>query len=186
MATESEVKTSAERFLARVKDFTWLGTALAAIVTAIWAATMYLNDKRLEYVKTFNENQITLSFETAATVAKLLTAETKEDWDTHVAKFHTLYWGPLVLVESQDVEKAMFALCKRMMKAPDFNQRDNPQHEVFAVSQALRKQIRDANASNWRINLAELTYKRLDKEVQTKDVGGRATSEGGSTEGATI
>ena len=79
MATESEVKTSAERFLARVKDFTWLGTALAAIVTAIWAATTYLNDKRLEYVKTFNENQITLSFETAETVAKLLTAETKED-----------------------------------------------------------------------------------------------------------
>ena len=47
MAKESEVKTSAERFLARVKDFTWLGTALAATVTAIWAATTYLNDKRL-------------------------------------------------------------------------------------------------------------------------------------------
>ena len=98
MATESEVKTSAERFLARVKDVAWLGTALAATVTAIWAATMYLNDKRLEYVKTLNENPITLSFETAETVAKLLTAETKEDWDTHVAKFHTLYGGPLVLV----------------------------------------------------------------------------------------
>ena len=65
MAKENEVKTSAERFLARVKDFTWLGMALAATVTAIWAATTYLNDKRLEYVKTFNEKQIELSFETA-------------------------------------------------------------------------------------------------------------------------
>lgn len=173
MATESEVKTSAERFLARVKDLTWLGTALAATVTAIWAATTYLNDKRLEYVKTFNENQITLSFETAETAAKLLTAETKEDWDTHVAKFHTLYWGPLVLVESEDVEKAMFALCKRMMGAPDFNQRDSLQQEVFAVSKALREQIHDANANDWRINLAKLTYERLGQEVHSKSEGDR-------------
>ena len=62
----------------------------------------------------------------------------------------------------------MFALCKRMMKASDFNQRNNPQHEVFAVSKALREQIRDANASNWRINLAELTYKRLDKQDRSQ------------------
>ena len=36
-------------------------------------------------------------------MAKLLTAETKEDWDTHVAKFRALYWGQLVLVESKKV-----------------------------------------------------------------------------------
>ena len=59
MATESEIKTSAERFLARAKEFAWLGAAAAALVTAIWWATTYLNDKRLEYVKTFNEKQIT-------------------------------------------------------------------------------------------------------------------------------
>ena len=77
MATESEIKTSAERFLARAKEFAWLGAAAAALVTAIWWATTYLNDKRLEYVKTFNEKQITLSFDTAEIVAKLLTAETR-------------------------------------------------------------------------------------------------------------
>jgi hypothetical protein len=71
MATESENKTSAERFLARAKELAWLGAAAAALVTAIWGATTYLNDKRPEYVKTFNEKQITLSFETAETVAKL-------------------------------------------------------------------------------------------------------------------
>ena len=71
-----EGKTSTEGFLARIKELAWLGTAVAAIVTAVWAATTYLNDKRLEYVKTFSEKQIALSFETAETVANLLTAET--------------------------------------------------------------------------------------------------------------
>ena len=74
----------------------------------------------------------------------------------------------------------MFALCKRMMKAPDFNKRDNLQHEVFAVSKALREQIRDANASDWRINLASLTYKRPDQEDHSNE-GGPATSEGGAS-----
>ena len=171
MATENEVKTSAERFLARVKDFTWLGMALAATVTAIWAATTYLNDKRLEYVKTFNEKQIELSFETAKTVANLLTAETKEAWDKNAAEFRNLYWGPLVLVESQKLEEAMVALCKALPS--DFSQRDKVWKEVFEVSKALREQIRDRNEHDWRIDLASLAYeKRPAPEVHTKEASG--------------
>lgn len=174
MATESEIKTSAERFLARAKEFAWLGAAAAALVTAIWGATTYINDKRLEYVKTFNEQQITLSFETAETVAKLLTAETKEDWDTHVAKFRTLYWGQLVLVESKKVAEAMVHLCNQMMKAPQFDQRDRLQKEVFEVSNALRQQIAKRNANDWRIDLPKLTYERDQSEggVDPKSEGG--------------
>ena len=37
-----EGKTPTEGFLARIKELAWLGTAVAAIVTAVWAATTYL------------------------------------------------------------------------------------------------------------------------------------------------
>ena len=99
-----EGKTPTEGFLARIKELAWLGTAVAAIVTAVWAATTYLNDKRLEYVKTFSEKQIALSFETAETVANLLTAETQDAWDTHVAKFRISIgdlWSWLSLLRSR-------------------------------------------------------------------------------------
>lgn len=166
MASENEVKTSAEPYLARVKDFAWLG----AIVAAIWAAATYLNDKRLEYGKSFNENEIALSFQTAETVAKLLTAETKQDWDTEVAKFRNLYWGPLVLVESSSVEKAMVDLCAQM-KASNFNQRDSLKAAVLGVSSALREQIRHRNENDWRIDLPSLTYTR-ELTVESSDKQG--------------
>ena len=73
-----EGKTPTEGFLARIKELPGSGTAVAAIVTAVWAATTYLNDKQVEYVKTFSEKQIALSFKTAETVANLLTAETQD------------------------------------------------------------------------------------------------------------
>ena len=151
-----EGKTPTEGFLARIKELAWLGTAVAAIVTAVWAATTYLNDKRLEYVKTFSEKQIALSFETAETVANLLTAETQDAWDTHVAKFRNLYWGPLVLVESAKVEAAMFELCKQMSDTPDFSQRNSLRDKVFGVSAAIREQIRERNAYDWRIAYIDL------------------------------
>ena len=88
-----EGKTPTEGFLARIKELAWLGTAVAAIVTAVWAATTYLNDKRLEYVKTFSEKQIALSFETAETVA--LTAETQDAWDTHTSPSSAISIGDL-------------------------------------------------------------------------------------------
>ena len=166
-----EGKTPTEGFLAQIKELAWLGTAVAAIVTAVWAATTYLNDKRLEYVKTFSEKQIALSFETAETVANLLTAETQNAWDTHVAKFRNLYWGPLVLVESAKVEAAMFELCKQMSDTPDFSQRNSLRDKVFGVSAAIREQIRERSAYDWRIDLPTLTYQRLGQEASHSKSG---------------
>ena len=45
-----------------LKDFGWLGTAIAAVATGIWGVATYLDNAKRDYVKDFNTKQVPRSF----------------------------------------------------------------------------------------------------------------------------
>ncbi len=78
-----------------VKEYGWLGTVIAAIATAIWAVTTYLQNARREYVKEFNTKQVTTFFTTAETVSSLVAENDAAKWNEPRRKLlEAALWRP--------------------------------------------------------------------------------------------
>jgi hypothetical protein len=129
----------------------WLGAAVAAIA----AAVAYLNNKRLEYQRSFNDKTLKLIFLTAETVGELVACGNEIEWEKQKERFWELYWGRLVLFESDETRKAMETLGIEL-KVMNFAGRWELHSQAYDVSKSLRNYLKNKNTNDWRITIDEI------------------------------
>src|SRR5262249_5361333 len=89
--------------------------------------------------------------------------------------------GAVIIVTSAFTSQLDDIALEQSCLPSDFSKRNSVQDEVFEVSKALREQIRDRNAQDWRIHLASLTYERPGQEVHVEFKGASAAESQGAS-----
>lgn len=102
----------------------WLDIISKTLVlfAAIFAVWKYSDTRTKEYQKPLWEAQTRLYFEVTSIAARLTNEFDLNNWERDKKRFYELYWGQMILVEDEDVEKAMVEFGKRLY---DFDQLTN-------------------------------------------------------------
>jgi hypothetical protein len=137
---------------------TWvkLGTLLVAVVGAGVAVNEYIEARGREIViqtresqKPFLELQLRLYAEASETTAKVATLPDGTEREAMVARFWQLYWGPLSVVESPEIEAAMVRFGEQLERDPN-----SPALRTRAI--AIAHAIRDSVKESWKAQLRPL------------------------------
>jgi hypothetical protein len=134
----------------------WLLT-LATILIGIWQ----YGDKQDQISREpFLKEQLDLAFDVSKTVAVLATATDVKVWNEARSHFWMLYWGPLSIVEDQDVESAMIELGE-IVPTPDKETPALPMSALTNLSYKLAHALRDLVLTSWNVSLPALDQQRL-------------------------
>lgn len=125
-----------------------IGAILAAVVVAI--ANLYWNFRNAKAARTlpFLSKQLDYCFEAAELAGKLSSTADAADWQAARTRFFELYWGPLAIVEDEDVARAMVSL-KQALDA--LKTSALPASSLAAPSLELGSQIRKLVLRSWQI-----------------------------------
>jgi hypothetical protein len=145
-----------DRFLEALKKLGWLGTAMVTVIAGIWIAITYFNEQRLAYSKSFSDKQLEISYLTAEAVGGLVSARTADACEENREKFWTLFYGNLVLFESDATARAMGDLGTQLDKTT-FETRQALRPFALHVSKSLRDYIDQRNSNDWRLSFEKLT-----------------------------
>jgi len=92
---------------------------IALLVAGIYAIWQYADIKKREYQQPLWETQIKLFFEVSDLTSRLTNEFESQRWEKDKRRFYELYWGSMILVEDESVEKAMVEFGNRLY---DFDQ----------------------------------------------------------------
>jgi hypothetical protein len=138
-----------------------IGTLVTLIIgagTFIWGVVTYRDAKKTEGKQPFNKEQFALCFEASNLASKLATETNPEEWDAARRNFWRLYYGPLCIVEDEDVARAMIAVGKLIPK-PDLPRPDTlpiASTEYRQASIDLAHKVRALIQKTWDVELAPL------------------------------
>jgi hypothetical protein len=96
---------------------------LGAIVVFIWGLFKFSHSNELSFKRPFWEKQLELYTEATSAAAILCSASDEDDWAKAKKEFLRLYFGPLCLVESDEVAGAM-KLIKTELDSTNFAERN--------------------------------------------------------------
>jgi hypothetical protein len=113
-----------------------------------------IEEAKREAKKPFYEQQLALYLEATNVTARISTPLSDDDRQAAMARFWQLYWGPLALVESQDVAKAMVAF-KNVLVDPGLTGADR-KIRLQDASINLAHQCRDSLVKSWDVDLPRL------------------------------
>ena len=138
-----------------------IGTAVSFLIAAgtfWWGVLTYRDTKKTENQQPFNERQFTLCFEASNLASKLATETHPEEWDAARRSFWRLYYGPLCIVEDEDVPKAMVAVGGLIPKpgAPRPEQLPIGTTEYRKASIDLAHKVRALIKKTWKVDLGPL------------------------------
>jgi hypothetical protein len=102
--------------------------------------------RRIEATKPFLERQLKLYTEASQIVAVLATAEDPGEKRHAYKRFRELYWGEMVLVENEDVERAM-------VNVKDAIERHAGQGDLQSLSLNLAHACRHSLARSWGVDV---------------------------------
>ena len=95
-----------------LKVYLDLGTKIALVVAGCFALWKYADSKTKEYQQPLYDAQVGYYFEVVELAARLTTSLEMPQWERDKSRFWELYYGPMILVEDQDVETAMMTFGK--------------------------------------------------------------------------
>jgi len=135
----------------------WL-FSLATIAVGIW---QFADTSAQANREPFLKQQLEFCFEASRTVAQLANETDPVEWEKARKTFWQLYWGPLVIVENQEVEFAMGKV-KAKLEAVVPNlpvlPKQLPLKALDAESRDLACAARRLILASWRVTLPPLKY----------------------------
>ena len=137
-----------------------IGAGVASVVGGAWAVVAYLNGKRLEYKKVFNDSQLEIVLLAAQTAGDLVGLADPAAWEDAKGRFWELYWGRLVIFEDNGVIDKMVSLGKAIEQG-SFEERRKLEGTVYDLSLALRDFLKTKNEDEWRISIDTPTRRKL-------------------------
>jgi hypothetical protein len=138
-----------------------IGTSASFLIAAgtfFWGVLTYRDTKKTESQQPFNRERFELCFEASNLASKLATEINPDEWDAARRNFWRLYYGPLCIVEDEDVAKAMMTvgglIPKPDMRCPD--QLPIATNEYRTASIDLAHKVRALIKKTWNLDLAPL------------------------------
>lgn len=126
-------------------------TPLLAIATFAWGIYQYSNNqkglsetRRIEATKPFLDRQLALYTAATQAAATIATSSSAPDIESAMARFWSLYWGELALVEDREVEG-------RMKAFGDALARGDEQGQLQSLSLRLAHACRNSIGRSWRV-----------------------------------
>lgn len=145
--------------------------SIVTIAIGIW---QYADKQAQANRKPFLQKQLELVFEASDTVAVMATTADDSEWLKAHARFWTLYWGPLGIVENQAVVHCMVQAGKLVGPPGRRTTPDLPLSGLHSTSLALAVASRELILDSWQVDLPP-----LDKA--NKNPGCKAGEDGGGT-----
>ena len=107
-----------------------------------------------EAKKPFYEQQLTLYLEATNVTARIAAPRDEQDKQAAIVRFWQLYWGPLALVESEQVAQAMIDF-RTILEDTALSEE---QRKVKLRNQtiSLAKQCRNSLQESWDVELADI------------------------------
>jgi hypothetical protein len=133
-------------------------TALATVTIAIWASNLDTKQFRSEMSRSvegpFYESQLELSIKAADIAARLASEDDPERWKDARVDFWTFYWGPLAVVENQEVIDAMVSFGKEVdIREPVPTL---PATNLRTLAIRLARAVRRQTEASWQVRLPEV------------------------------
>lgn len=125
---------------------TLLGVVFVALLGLWWN---FLNAKRLRK-QPFLQKQLDLCIEASEIVAILATTDSRTTFDQARARFLALFWGPLSVVENDEISAAMIHYRKKLDKLTKEG-RQLPLEDLEDDSYEIAKRVRKLILSSWKI-----------------------------------
>jgi hypothetical protein len=131
------------RLLAALIAF--FGVIAATLVNLYWNFRSAKSTRKLPFL----QKQLELCFEASAIASKLATTEDRAEWNSAHSRFLELFFGPLVIVEDDEVASAMVTFRNALVagKKKASLPREDLQFPSLDLSAALRKLL----LSSWKI-----------------------------------
>jgi hypothetical protein len=132
---------------------TWVKilTLLGGVIAFGWGVYQFMTNqrsqadtRRIEATRPFLDRQLKLYTEATQAAATLATSSSKEELAAARARFWSLYWGELALVEDKRVEAAMVQLGQAL-------ERGAIGKDVAQLSLNLAHACRDSLADSWGV-----------------------------------
>ena len=152
--------------------FPWL-LSIVTIAIGIW---QYADKQAQANRKPFLQKQLELVFEASDTVALLATTSNDGEWLKAHARFWTLYWGPLGIVENQAVVHCMVQ-AGRIIGEPGLNVAPElPLSKLHGTSLALAVASRELILDSWQVELPPLDNVNKNPGCKPGEAGGGSAS----------
>ena len=127
--------------------------AMVALLAAVFAAiaNLYWNfhSARASRRLSFLNKQLEYCFEVSEIAGKLATTSDETEWDAAQERFFELFWGPLAIVEDDDVARAMM---KFSFTLGEVDAKSLPAQTLHGPSLDLGAQIRKLLLKSWNIS----------------------------------
>jgi hypothetical protein len=137
------------------------GAVIAAIVGLAASLFVYWLQQRQTNRKPFLQRQLDLCFKATEAAACLASTTDKDKWKKARATFWQLYWGPLSIVESPEVEAAMVAFGNKLVLLEKVANPTLPMTALQVPSYELAHTTRDLILKSWGVHLASLENLRV-------------------------
>jgi hypothetical protein len=138
----------------------WVG--LVVSILTVWVGIWQFLLQQIQSNKQeFGKKQLELCVQATDAAARL--AETKDpvEWEKSRQAFWILYWGPLAIVEDQNMATAMIDFGKHLPK-DSVPPSGLPVHDLDAPAINIAHAARNLIQTNWNVNLAPISIQHRD------------------------
>jgi hypothetical protein len=147
-----------QELLALVKELTPIG----AVIVFAWGVFQFYRSTELSFRRPYWERLLALYIDACNSASVIGTTTSETEWDAARANFWKLYYGPLCLVEDQNVEEAMVVF-GTALESMSFESR-NPK-VLTSLSLELAYACRNSIRSDWRVPLEVLMGQKSRSEA---------------------
>lgn len=139
------------QLLANLESWVKILTLVGGVIAFGWGVYQFVSNqrshaetRRIEATRPFLDRQLKLYTEATQAAATLATSSSREELAVARARFWSLYWGELALVEDKRVEAAMVALGRALEGGATGK-------DVAPLSLRLAHACRDSLAESWGV-----------------------------------
>ena len=139
--------------------FGWIPTltAFVGVLTFLFSAVQFSVNQAKANREPFLRKQMEVAFKASEAVAILASSENPKVWEQARSDFWMLYWGPLSIVEDQDVKDAMMELGGIVPPHPVADVKMVSMPDIQTKSYRLAKLMRTLMLKSWGAELPVLT-----------------------------
>jgi hypothetical protein len=134
---------------------------MLSLVTAWVGIWQFLIQQDQSNKQEFRKKQLELCVQATDAAARLAETRDPVEWEKARQAFWTLYWGPLAMVEDQNLATAMIAFGKLLPK-DSASPSGLPMHDLDSPAIRIAHAARDLIQANWNVNLAPIKIQNRD------------------------
>jgi hypothetical protein len=140
--------------------FPWVGLVVS-ILTVLFGIWQFLLQQIQSNKQEFGKKQLELCVQATDAAARLAETTDPVEWEKARQAFWILYWGPLAIVEDQNMATAMIDFGKHLPKDP-VPPSGLPVHDLDAPAINIAHAARNLIQTNWNVNLAPINIQHRD------------------------